>query len=115
MTGMASPPVSSLSPRSHSSVTRLFLSALIATLAGLALYLVVRRLSGALQLPLEFLPAMAAGLLLSVGTWLLRRWSAMFASERERSMCLITITALTWLLVVAVTLSNTSPLAVLAL
>lgn len=89
-------------------VPRIFFGSILGTLAFLVLFLLLRRLSGALNTPLEFLPALFAGLLLGCGSWLLRR-----CVRSERSITAITVA--TWLVVVVLTLSNRDLLSILAL
>lgn len=112
MLNQTSPPL----PRSSAPplfLLRLFFLTLAGTLGLVALYLVARRLGGALVAPLDFIPALAIGLLTAFGSWSLRRRAVAVAPEQPRLETGITV--LTWLLVVAMTLAGTSPLAVLAL
>src|SRR5436190_16876146 len=92
---------------------RLSLGLLLATCGLVAFVVLLRRASGALVVPLDFVPALGIGLLLSLGTWVLRRVALELASDQPK--LLIWVTVITWALVVGATLSNTSPLAVLAL
>lgn len=103
----------SRSPAPPLYLLRLIFLTLAGTLGLAALYLIARRLSGALVAPLDFVPALAIGLLIAFGTWSLRRLALTTISEQPRMV--IGIIAFTWLLVVGLTLSGTSSLAVLAL
>jgi hypothetical protein len=95
------------------TMARLSLGTFLAAVGIVAFVLVLRRASGALVSPLGFLPALGIGLLLSAGTWMLRRLVLALAPDRPR--LLVGITAITWMLVVAITISHTSPLAIVAL
>lgn len=116
MSNSTAPPLLRSSASSLASLARLILTTLLATLALVALFLIVRRLSGALLVPLDFLPALATGLLIAAGTWTLRRVAAASgASEFDLQRWLLLITIITWVLVVAITLARMNPLAIFAL
>lgn len=94
-------------------ILRLLIGAVGGAITLVTFYLLVRRLSGALVIPLDFVPALVTGLLLSLGTWSLRRLAMVAVPEQPK--LLIGICAVAWLLVTGLTLSGTSPLAGLAL
>jgi hypothetical protein len=94
-------------------IQRLLVATLAAAITLVTIYLLARRLGGALVAPLDFTPALIAGLLLALGTWSLRR--LVLAILPEQPKWLHGISIVTWLLVVGLTLSGTSSLAVLAL
>jgi hypothetical protein len=97
-------------------VLRLIFATILIAITFIALILSARRLSGALHQPLDFGPAFSIALLLACCTWLLRLVAIrLAANERQRQALLATITAITGTTAVALTLSNMSPLAVLAL
>lgn len=103
-------------PSRLASASRLYVATVLVTVALVVAVLLARRLSGALVVPLDFIPALAAGLLLGVSTWLARRAVLAVAPSPRWSHGLVLATAAaTWLLVLALTLSNMSPLAILAL
>lgn len=98
------------------SVLRLTFAAILIAIAFIALILSARRLSGALHEPLDFAAAVGIALSLAAISWLLRLAAIrLAANERQRQALLATITAITGTTAVALTLSNMSPLAVLAL
>lgn len=113
MSNSTAPPLLDPSASLLQSLARLFLATLLATLTLVALLLIARRFAGALLVPLDFLPALAAGLLIAAGTWTLRRVAA--ASEPDLQRWLLLITIITWVLVIAITLARMNPLAVFAL
>jgi hypothetical protein len=95
------------------TILRPLVVALAAALTLVVLYLLARRLSGALVAPLDFVPALALGLLIAFGTWSMRQLALGVVPEQPK--LLVGICAMTWLLVAGLTLSGTSPLAGLAL
>lgn len=95
------------------TAARLSFGILLVSLTFVALVVLLRRVSGALVAPLDFFPALAMGLLIALGTWLLRRLAMLIIPEQP--MLLVGICGITWVLVIALTLSGSSPLAVLAL
>ena len=108
--------VAPLNAARRNVVLRVAFAAIVGVVGFVALLLLARRLSGALSQPLEFGPALSVALLLAGSTWLLRLAAIRLAvNEWQRQALVVTITAMTWTTVVALTLSNMSPLAVLAL
>ena len=97
-------------------VLRVAFAAIVGGVGFVALILLARRLSGALSQPLEFGPAVGVALLLAGSSWLLRMAAIRLAVNEWQIQALIaTMTAITWTIMVALTLANMSPLAVLAL
>jgi hypothetical protein len=97
-------------------LARLYLTGLITAIALVAVVLFLRRLLGELTTPLDFLPSLAAGLLISGATWWLRRLAqAVAPTENWLRTILLAIAVITWMLVVSLTLSNASNLSILAL
>jgi hypothetical protein len=94
----------------------LYFAALIATLAFVSLIGLLRRLSGNLVVPLEFSAAFMAGILISAGSWWLRRAAqALSLFGRIRPVWLVAVTAITWIILATMTGSGMSNLAVLAM
>jgi hypothetical protein len=95
------------------TTARLSLGTFLAAVGIVAFVLVLRRASGALVSPLGFFPALGIGCLLAAGTWMLRRLVLALMPDQPRLVSGVTV--ITWTLVVAMTLSHTGPLAILAL